>query len=83
MKFNSPLHVKHLQTLVDLQKDKTYDYSGRDSRSEGRFTSGECAIFLETVGTQEYTLDRAEFSKRVAVTYGSDAAAEIESKLRV
>ena len=31
MKFNSPLHVKHLQNLVDLQKDKTYDYSGRDS----------------------------------------------------
>lgn len=41
------------------------------------------AIVLETVGTQEYTLDRAEFSKRVAVTYGGDAAAEIESKLRV
>ncbi|MEY7972396.1 carbohydrate kinase family protein [Saccharomonospora xinjiangensis] len=41
------------------------------------------AIVLETVGTQEYTLDRAEFSKRVATTYGSDAAAEIESKLRV
>ncbi|MET0428754.1 MAG: sn-glycerol-3-phosphate ABC transporter substrate-binding protein UgpB [Microvirga sp.] len=50
MKFNSPLHLKHLQNLVDLQKDKTYDYSGRDSRSEGRFTSGECAIFLTSSG---------------------------------
>ena len=50
MKFNSPAHVKHLQNLVDLQKDKTYDYSGRDSRSEGRFTSGECAIFLTPSG---------------------------------
>ncbi|MBL0403404.1 sn-glycerol-3-phosphate ABC transporter substrate-binding protein UgpB [Microvirga aerilata] len=50
MKFNSPLHVKHLQTLVDLQKDKTFDYSGRDSKSEGRFTSGECAIFLNSSG---------------------------------
>ena len=30
LKFNSPLHVKHLQNLIDLQKDKTYDYSGRD-----------------------------------------------------
>jgi sn-glycerol 3-phosphate transport system substrate-binding protein len=50
MKFNSPMHLKHLQTLVDLQKDKTYDYSGRDSRSEGRFTSGECAIFLNSSG---------------------------------
>jgi sn-glycerol 3-phosphate transport system substrate-binding protein len=50
MKFNSPLHVKHLQSLIDLQKDKTYDYSGRDSKSEGRFTSGECAIFLNSSG---------------------------------
>src|ERR671917_1910165 len=50
LKFNSPLHVKHLQNLVDLQKDKTFDYSGRDSRSEGRFTSGECAIFLNSSG---------------------------------
>lgn len=41
------------------------------------------AIVLETVGTQEYTLDRTDFSKRVAKAYGNDAAAEIESKLRV
>jgi sn-glycerol 3-phosphate transport system substrate-binding protein len=46
LKFNSPLHVRHLQNLVDLQKDKTYDYSGRTNGGEGRFTSGECPIFL-------------------------------------
>jgi sn-glycerol 3-phosphate transport system substrate-binding protein len=46
LKFNSPLHVKHLQSLVDLQKDKTYDYSGRTNTGEGRFTSGECPIML-------------------------------------
>src|SRR4051794_12230123 len=50
LKFNSPLHVKHLQTLVDLQKDKTYDYSGRTSTNEARFSSGECAIFLTSSG---------------------------------
>ncbi|NIX75834.1 sn-glycerol-3-phosphate ABC transporter substrate-binding protein UgpB [Microvirga terricola] len=50
LKFNSPVHVKHLQTLVELQKDKTYDYSGRASASEGRFTSGECAIFMNSSG---------------------------------
>ena len=48
LKFNSPLHVKHLQNLVDLQKDKTYDYSGRTNAGSGRFTSGECPIFLES-----------------------------------
>jgi sn-glycerol 3-phosphate transport system substrate-binding protein len=46
LKLNSPLHVQHLQNLVELQKDKTYDYSGRTNTGEGRFTSGECPIFL-------------------------------------
>ena len=46
LQFNGPLHVKHLQNLVDLQKDKTYSYGGRTNQGEGRFTSGECPIFL-------------------------------------
>jgi sn-glycerol 3-phosphate transport system substrate-binding protein len=46
LKFNAPLQVKHLETLIELQKDKTYDYSGRTNTGEGRFTSGECPIFL-------------------------------------
>ena len=45
-KFNSPLHVRHLQNLVELQKDKTFDYAGRTNTGEGRFTSGECPIML-------------------------------------
>ncbi|MBM3525746.1 MAG: extracellular solute-binding protein, partial [Alphaproteobacteria bacterium] len=45
-KFNSPVHVRHLQNLVDLQKDKTFDYGGRTNTGEGRFTSGECPIML-------------------------------------
>jgi len=50
LEFNSPLHVKHLENLVELQKDKTYDYSGRTNTGEGRFTSGECPIFLTSSG---------------------------------
>src|ERR1700712_2346697 len=50
LKFNTPLHVRHLQNLIDLQKDKTYDYAGRANASEGRFGSGECAIFLTSSG---------------------------------
>jgi len=46
LKFNGPTQIKHLQTLIELQKDKTYDYSGRTNNAEGRFTSGECPIFL-------------------------------------
>jgi sn-glycerol 3-phosphate transport system substrate-binding protein len=48
LEFNGPLQIRHLQTLIELQKDKTYDYSGRTNASEGRFTSGECPIFLSS-----------------------------------
>jgi sn-glycerol 3-phosphate transport system substrate-binding protein len=46
LRINSPLHVRLLTDLVALQKDKTYDYSGRTNNGEGRFTSGECPIFM-------------------------------------
>jgi len=46
LKFNSPLHVRLVTDLAALQKDKTFDYSGRTNTGEGRFTSGECPIFL-------------------------------------
>ena len=44
--FNNPTVVRHLQNLVELQKDKTFDYSGRMGDGEGRFTSGECPLFM-------------------------------------
>ena len=50
LEFNRDVQVKHLQNLVELQKDKTYDYSGRTNNAEGRFTSGECPIFLTSSG---------------------------------
>jgi adenosine kinase len=40
-------------------------------------------IVLEASGAQEYSLDRAVFSDRVARAYGADAAGEIESRLRI
>jgi sn-glycerol 3-phosphate transport system substrate-binding protein len=46
----SPAFLKHWTNLVELQKDKTYDYSGRTNNGEGRFTSGECPIFLTSSG---------------------------------
>jgi sn-glycerol 3-phosphate transport system substrate-binding protein len=45
-RFNSPTHVRHLANLAEAQKDNTFSYSGRTNTGEGRFTSGECPIFL-------------------------------------
>ncbi len=61
LEFNAPLQIKHLQTLVDLQKDKIYDYSGRTNAGEGRFTSGECALFLTSSGFYGNVRGNAKF----------------------
>ena len=61
LKFNTPLHARHLQILVDLQKDKTYDYSGRTNSGEGRFSSGECPIFLTSSGFYANAKANAKF----------------------
>ncbi|MBF9235230.1 sn-glycerol-3-phosphate ABC transporter substrate-binding protein UgpB [Microvirga alba] len=75
LKFNSPLHVKHLQTLMDLQKDKTYDYSGRTNTGEGRFTSGECAIMLTSSGFLGNVKANAKFDYAAApMPYYPDVA---------
>ena len=73
--FNGPLQVKHLQNLIDLQKDKTYDYSGRANASESRFASGECAIFLTSSGYYATAKGTAKFDFTSApMPYYPDAA---------
>ncbi len=43
---NTPLFERHLTNLVNLQKEGVFSYSGRTNTGEGRFTSGECPLFL-------------------------------------
>ncbi len=62
LKFNSPLHVRLLTDLVNYQKDKTYDYSGRTNTGEGRFTSGECPIFLTSSAFRGNVVNNAKFA---------------------
>ncbi|WP_420101286.1 sn-glycerol-3-phosphate ABC transporter substrate-binding protein UgpB [Bosea sp. (in: a-proteobacteria)] len=63
LNFNkSPAFLKHWTNLVELQKDKTYDYSGRTNGGEGRFTSGECPIFLTSSGFYGNVVANAKFA---------------------
>ena len=74
LKFNGPLQVKHLETLIQLQKDKTYDYSGRTNSGEGRFTSGECPLFLTSSGFYGNVKGNAKFDWATApMPYYPDA----------
>jgi sn-glycerol 3-phosphate transport system substrate-binding protein len=62
LKINSDFHVRHLTNLVELQKDKTFDYSGRTNTNEGRFTSGECPIMLTSSGFYGNVKANAKFA---------------------
>jgi sn-glycerol 3-phosphate transport system substrate-binding protein len=62
LEFNAPVQVKHLENLVELQKQKVYDYSGRTNSGEGRFTSGECPIFLTSSGFYGNVKGNAKFA---------------------
>jgi sn-glycerol 3-phosphate transport system substrate-binding protein len=44
LKFNSDLHIRHLQTLMDMGKEGSFKYGGRDGAATVLFPSGECGI---------------------------------------
>ena len=48
--FNTPQHVRMVQTLVDMQKDKSFDYGGRSNDAAAKFISGECAMLTQSSG---------------------------------
>jgi sn-glycerol 3-phosphate transport system substrate-binding protein len=67
LKFNGPLQVKHLQALVDAQKDHVFEYGGRETQPEGKWSKGECAIILNSSGFVGIALANAKFPFGVAM----------------
>jgi sn-glycerol 3-phosphate transport system substrate-binding protein len=73
LEFNTPLETKLLENLVELQKDKSYDYSGRTNTGEGRFTSGECPMFMTSSAFYPSVKNNAKFNyTAVAMPYFPD-----------
>ncbi|MCG5240994.1 sn-glycerol-3-phosphate ABC transporter substrate-binding protein UgpB [Azospirillum doebereinerae] len=62
LKVNAPLYVKHVQTLVDMQKEGTFRYGGRDNKPDGLFPSGECAIIHASSGLRSRIAKEATFA---------------------
>src|SRR6202051_1077449 len=62
LEFNTPLETKLLEGIVDLQKDKSYDYSGRTNTGEGRFTSGECPMYMTSSAFSPLAKANAKFN---------------------
>lgn len=61
LRINSPLHVKHVQNLLDMQKEGTFKYGGRDAAGDALFPSGECAILHGSSGLRGRVVREAKF----------------------
>jgi sn-glycerol 3-phosphate transport system substrate-binding protein len=73
LEFNTPLETKLLENLVELQKDKSFDYSGRINTGEGRFTSGECPLYMTSSAFYPNVKANAKFNyTAVAMPYFPD-----------
>jgi len=59
---NSPLHVRHVQTLMDMQKEGSFKYGGRDSAADALFPSGEAAIIHASSGLRARIVREAKFN---------------------
>lgn len=77
LNFNDAAREKMVQTLVDLQKDKTFDYGGRSNNAEPKFISGECGIFLQSSGGRGTIARDAKFNWGTApLPYWPDVIAQ-------
>lgn len=43
---NHPLYVRHVQTLIDMHREGSFTYAGRDSTPDALFGSGEAAMLI-------------------------------------
>jgi len=66
LKINSPLHIKHLQNMMDMQKTGVLKYGGRDAAGDALFPSGECAIIHASSGLRARVIREAKFQWGVA-----------------
>jgi sn-glycerol 3-phosphate transport system substrate-binding protein len=66
LNYTNPLYVKQVQTLMDMQKDKSFDYRGRSNDASAAFQNGECAMITQSSGAYGGYIRDAKFDWGVA-----------------
>lgn len=64
--YNSPLVIKHLNTMAKWQKQHIFQYGGRNDEAQALFTSGKCPILFESSGSRPSLMQSVGFSVGVA-----------------
>jgi sn-glycerol 3-phosphate transport system substrate-binding protein len=75
LKFNSPLHVRHIEMLSQWAKDGWFHYAGRKNEGEAQFYGGRCAMLTSSSAAYANIKRNAKFEFAVAqLPYHSDVA---------
>ena len=61
LRINSPAHVRNLARLLDMNKEGTFHYTGRDGSGDGAFISGQSAIDFSSSALRSILVDGANF----------------------
>jgi sn-glycerol 3-phosphate transport system substrate-binding protein len=48
--FNTPMVLKHFETIYQLSKDKVFIYGGRENKANPLFSSGQVGMHFESIG---------------------------------
>jgi len=74
LRINSPLHVRHVQTLIDMGAEGSLTWGGRGSAGDALFPSGECAILQGSSGLRGRVVREATFDWSIRpLPYYADA----------
>jgi sn-glycerol 3-phosphate transport system substrate-binding protein len=58
---NSKPHVKHIARLLDMAKDGTFKYAGRDNAADPLLLSGQCGIHFDSSGMRGDLVKNAKY----------------------
>ncbi len=61
LRVNAPPFVKHLSRLMDMAKEGTFRYAGRDNAPDPLFASGEAGILFASSGMRAQVVRDAKF----------------------
>ncbi|HEY2616009.1 MAG TPA: sn-glycerol-3-phosphate ABC transporter substrate-binding protein UgpB [Acetobacteraceae bacterium] len=61
LEINSKPHVKHMQRLLDMAKDATFKYTGRDNQPDQLLVSGKAGIHFNSSGMRGDMVKSAKF----------------------
>ncbi len=73
LRFNSPLHVRHIENLGNWAKQGYFTYAGRKNEPEAKFYAGECGMLTSSSAAYANIAKNAKFKFGVSqLPYYSD-----------